>query len=135
MVDRWFKCEDMESFKYARMLIKEEGMLCGEGSGGRGGVEEGGRGGKGGGRITSPSCMPGCSLRKRAYSAVREEGRGRMLETKIMGGTVDSSFRLLAILLLIDKLARLLTVEAVTYTTPDHPFRMPEPAEKTHFIC
>ena len=31
VVDRWFKCEDNESFKYARMLIKEEGMLCGEG--------------------------------------------------------------------------------------------------------
>ena len=73
--------------------------------------------------------------RKRAYSAVREEGRGRILETKRMGGSVDTSFRLLAILLLIDKLARLLTVEAVTYTTPEHPFLMPEPAEKTHFIC
>ena len=134
MVDRWFKCEDMESFKYARMLIKEEGMLCGEGRGGRGGVEKGGRGG-GWRRTTSPSFTPGCSSRKRAYSAVREEGRGRMLETKRIGGTVDSSFRLLAILLLIDKLARLLTVEAGTYTTPDHPFRMPERAEKTHFIC
>ena len=31
VVDRWFKCEDNESFKYARMLINEEGMLCGEG--------------------------------------------------------------------------------------------------------
>ena len=58
VVDRWFKCEDMESFKYARMLIKEEGMLCGEGRGGRGGVEEGGRGG-GWRRTTSPSFTPG----------------------------------------------------------------------------
>ena len=30
VVDRWFKCEDQESFKYARLLISEEGMLCGE---------------------------------------------------------------------------------------------------------
>ena len=43
MVDRWFKCEDMESFKYARMLIKEEGMLCGEGRGGEMRVVRGGR--------------------------------------------------------------------------------------------
>ena len=30
VVDKWYKCEDKESFLYARRLIKEEGLLCGE---------------------------------------------------------------------------------------------------------
>ena len=29
LVDRWVKTNDAESFKYARMLMKEEGLLCG----------------------------------------------------------------------------------------------------------
>ena len=29
-MDKWYKCEDKESFLYARRLIKEEGLLCGE---------------------------------------------------------------------------------------------------------
>ena len=30
MVDKWFKCNDQESFAFARMLIAQEGLLCGE---------------------------------------------------------------------------------------------------------
>ena len=30
VVDKWYKCEDKESFLYTRRLIKEEGLLCGE---------------------------------------------------------------------------------------------------------
>jgi len=30
VVDKWYKCEDKESFIYTRRLIKEEGLLCGE---------------------------------------------------------------------------------------------------------
>lgn len=33
VVDKWYKCEDGESFTYARRLIKEEGLLCGGSSG------------------------------------------------------------------------------------------------------
>ena len=33
VVDQWCKSDDAESFHYARMLIKEEGMLCGGSSG------------------------------------------------------------------------------------------------------
>lgn len=33
VVDKWFKCEDKETFKYARRLIREEGLLCGGSSG------------------------------------------------------------------------------------------------------
>ncbi len=33
VVDRWFKCEDKETFEYARRLIREEGLLCGGSSG------------------------------------------------------------------------------------------------------
>ena len=33
VVDKWYKSEDKESFEYARMLIREEGMLCGGSSG------------------------------------------------------------------------------------------------------
>lgn len=30
MVDKWFKCNDEQSFAFARMLISQEGLLCGE---------------------------------------------------------------------------------------------------------
>ena len=30
VVDKWYKCHDKESFLFARRLIKEEGLLCGE---------------------------------------------------------------------------------------------------------
>ena len=30
VVDEWYKSGDEESFHYARRLIKEEGLLCGE---------------------------------------------------------------------------------------------------------
>ena len=30
VVDEWYKTGDQESFHYARRLIKEEGLLCGE---------------------------------------------------------------------------------------------------------
>ena len=30
VVDKWYKCNDRDSFLYARRLIKEEGLLCGE---------------------------------------------------------------------------------------------------------
>lgn len=30
VVDEWFKCNDEESFAFARMLIAQEGLLCGE---------------------------------------------------------------------------------------------------------
>lgn len=30
VVDKWFKCNDEESFAFARMLIAQEGLLCGE---------------------------------------------------------------------------------------------------------
>lgn len=30
MVDKWFKSNDEESFAFARMLIAQEGLLCGE---------------------------------------------------------------------------------------------------------
>ena len=33
VVDHRFKCEDKESFSYARRLIREEGLLCGGSSG------------------------------------------------------------------------------------------------------
>ncbi|CAF3725770.1 unnamed protein product [Rotaria sp. Silwood1] len=33
LVDRWYKSSDMISFRYARKLIKDEGMLCGASSG------------------------------------------------------------------------------------------------------
>ena len=33
VVDKWYKSDDAESFHYARMLIKEEGLLCGGSSG------------------------------------------------------------------------------------------------------
>lgn len=29
VVDQWFKCNDNDSFDYARLLIREEGLLCG----------------------------------------------------------------------------------------------------------
>lgn len=30
VVDKWFKSNDEESFTFARMLIAQEGLLCGE---------------------------------------------------------------------------------------------------------
>lgn len=33
IVDYWYKCHDKESFNMARLLIKEEGLLCGGSSG------------------------------------------------------------------------------------------------------
>ena len=30
VVDKWIKTGDKESFKYARQLIREEGLLCGQ---------------------------------------------------------------------------------------------------------
>lgn len=30
VVDKWFKSNDEESFAFARMLIAQEGLLCGE---------------------------------------------------------------------------------------------------------
>ncbi|XP_044297503.1 cystathionine beta-synthase-like protein isoform X3 [Varanus komodoensis] len=33
LVDKWYKCNDEESFAFARMLIREEGLLCGGSSG------------------------------------------------------------------------------------------------------
>nr|XP_020639584.1 cystathionine beta-synthase-like [Pogona vitticeps]XP_020639585.1 cystathionine beta-synthase-like [Pogona vitticeps] len=33
LVDEWYKCNDEESFTFARMLIREEGLLCGGSSG------------------------------------------------------------------------------------------------------
>lgn len=30
VVDKWFKSNDEESFSFARMLIAQEGLLCGE---------------------------------------------------------------------------------------------------------
>lgn len=30
VVDKWVKTGDKESFKYARQLIREEGLLCGQ---------------------------------------------------------------------------------------------------------
>ena len=30
MVDKWFKSNDEEAFAFARMLIAQEGLLCGE---------------------------------------------------------------------------------------------------------
>ncbi|XP_053773413.1 cystathionine beta-synthase isoform X2 [Desmodus rotundus] len=33
VVDKWFKCNDQESFAFARMLIAQEGLLCGGSSG------------------------------------------------------------------------------------------------------
>uniref|UniRef100_F6R4A4 Cystathionine beta-synthase n=1 Tax=Ornithorhynchus anatinus TaxID=9258 RepID=F6R4A4_ORNAN len=33
MVDKWYKCNDEESFAFARMLISQEGLLCGGSSG------------------------------------------------------------------------------------------------------
>ena len=30
VVDKWYKCNDKETFSYARRLISEEGLLCGE---------------------------------------------------------------------------------------------------------
>ncbi|ELK37265.1 Cystathionine beta-synthase [Myotis davidii] len=33
VVDQWFKCSDEESFAFARMLIAQEGLLCGGSSG------------------------------------------------------------------------------------------------------
>lgn len=39
VVDKWFKSNDEESFALARMLIAQEGLLCGEwGAGGRPGA-------------------------------------------------------------------------------------------------
>lgn len=34
MVDQWFKSNDEEAFAFARMLIAQEGLLCGEWGGG-----------------------------------------------------------------------------------------------------
>ena len=33
VVDEWYKCEDKETFKFSRRLIREEGLLCGGSSG------------------------------------------------------------------------------------------------------
>ncbi|KAL7983639.1 hypothetical protein Chor_000515 [Crotalus horridus] len=33
VVDKWYKCNDEESFAFSRMLIREEGLLCGGSSG------------------------------------------------------------------------------------------------------
>uniref|UniRef100_A0ACB8FHV7 Uncharacterized protein n=1 Tax=Sphaerodactylus townsendi TaxID=933632 RepID=A0ACB8FHV7_9SAUR len=33
LVDKWYKCSDEESFSFARMLIRDEGLLCGGSSG------------------------------------------------------------------------------------------------------
>ncbi|XP_026569361.1 cystathionine beta-synthase-like isoform X2 [Pseudonaja textilis] len=33
VVDKWYKCNDKESFTFSRMLIREEGLLCGGSSG------------------------------------------------------------------------------------------------------
>ncbi|XP_063161361.1 cystathionine beta-synthase-like protein isoform X1 [Candoia aspera] len=33
VVDQWYKCNDEESFAFSRMLIREEGLLCGGSSG------------------------------------------------------------------------------------------------------
>uniref|UniRef100_A0A8C5SU50 CBS domain-containing protein n=1 Tax=Laticauda laticaudata TaxID=8630 RepID=A0A8C5SU50_LATLA len=33
VVDKWYKCNDKESFAFSRMLIREEGLLCGGSSG------------------------------------------------------------------------------------------------------
>ena len=30
VVDQWYKCNDKDAFYYARRLIREEGLLCGE---------------------------------------------------------------------------------------------------------
>lgn len=40
VVDKWYKCSDEQSFAFARMLISQEGLLCGE----WGGEAVGGRG-------------------------------------------------------------------------------------------
>ncbi|XP_003218996.1 cystathionine beta-synthase-like protein isoform X2 [Anolis carolinensis] len=33
LVDKWYKCNDEETFAFARMLIRDEGLLCGGSSG------------------------------------------------------------------------------------------------------
>lgn len=62
MVDKWFKSNDEEAFTFARMLIAQEGLLCGEwvaGTGVRGWQRWMGAPGMAGG-APSASHQPAC---------------------------------------------------------------------------